>query len=131
MRVPALLFLGLSALLVSVLPAAAQSTTQATLNYFYRGAAPAEVAQYTQAISVDGVAVPGTPACVAVGPDTRCSLALPTWNPTAKTVTSIVATRNGISAELRVVGDPNGSQQGPKPPSGASVTVTITVVVGQ
>lgn len=116
-------------MLLIAAPLHAQAATTMTLIYDYGQALPAEVATYTQTLTIDGVAVAGLPNCAAKSgsaTDTTCSIPIPPLA-TGSHVISILAAKGGSSSELRVTGlNPSNA---PKSATGVRVVVTTTITV--
>jgi hypothetical protein len=107
--------------------ASAQPSTPRTLLWDYPRPL-AEVSEYVHAVSVDGVAVTGTPTCTGNTTNTltTCALLLPILSTGAHTI-SVQATRNGQSATVTLTGV--DLAQGPSIPGAPRVTVTVTITV--
>jgi len=117
---------GLLALALLALPslATAQGAT-VTVAWDYP-VLPAVVSTYTQAVLIDGVAQPGTPACAAKTGGTGCQLSMPLPS-NAPHVLTVRATLAGAVAESIVNGFNPAS--GPQPATGVRTTVTIVVSI--
>lgn len=127
MKVSALVFASL--LLLLAYPLEAQTATTSALVWDYGAALPAEVATYTQTLTIDGVAVAGLPSCAAKTgsvTDTTCSMPIPALA-TGSHVISILAAKGGMTAELRVTG--LNPANAPKASTGVRVVVTTTITV--
>lgn len=88
-----------------------------------------EVETYTHSVTLDNVAVPGTPACVVkpgVASQTTCSLTLPTLTTGVHTV-DVSATRGGITRTTRLSGV--NISNAPASPGTPRVTIQVTIVV--
>lgn len=107
---------------------AAEAQATVTFAWDYR-AAPADVATYTQIVTVDGALVTAPITCgprVGAPTETTCSVPIAALAPGAHTL-SVTAQRGGASAESRFVGiDPS---TGPKNAENPRVTVTVTITV--
>jgi len=97
----------------------------ATFSYDYVTKTPAVVATYTQAITWDGVAVAGTPTCVALGTTgTTCSITIPTV--TAGNHTAVV----NVSLDGNtVVASKTGFNPANLPGTPGSFRIVITVTI--
>jgi hypothetical protein len=116
----------LSGLILAILAFAAPAVgqTTSTLLWDYPGVAPAVVATYQQAVTVDGVAVTGTPSCTGSATLTICSLTVP--GGTGSKTYAVTATLNGVQRTTMRAIDPG---VGPVQPGNPRITVTVTVTL--
>lgn len=121
------LSLCLFAFLIIAAPLEAQSAN--VLQWDYAAALPAEVATYTQTVTIDGVIVAPPITCVVrtgIATDTTCAVTIPVLA-TGSHVISVLAAKGGMTAELRVTG--LNPANAPKSASGARIVVTVTVTI--
>jgi hypothetical protein len=97
----------------------------ATFSYDYLTKTPAVVATYAQSITWDGLAVAGTPTCVALGTTgTTCSITIPT--PTAGNHTAVI----NVSLDGNtVVASKTGFNPANLPGTPGSFRIVITVTI--
>lgn len=123
-RIDKKLIIILSLLLFPTL-ASAQTTT-ASLEYSYLNVTVTEVQTYQQVITIDSTVLTAVPTCVQSGVNTVCTVVAPQLATGSHTV-SVAATKNSITAELKVTG--LGGTGGPVQPGNPKVKVTVTVII--
>ncbi|MGB2711414.1 MAG: hypothetical protein WBC33_07840 [Conexibacter sp.] len=101
----------------------AQTTTHKVL-WDYLNTTPATVGTYQQVLTINGIAAPGTPVCVAAGADTACELTVAGPAPTGAATYVITATLNGISRSASRTISPT---TGPTQPGAPRIQVTVVV----